>query len=266
VILQMLCECPDAPPKGFSPPIKAFTAGAPPPPAVLEKAAKLGLEVMQVYGLTETYGHISQCLWQDEWSELSQSAQAEKQAMQGVAFPMVEPIRVVDRETGADVPADGLTQGEIAIRGNTVMKGYYKDPEASAEAFKGGWFWSGDAAVIHADGYIQVRDRLKDVIISGGENVSSVEVEAVLYRHPAVKAAAVVARAHDRWGEVPCAFVELREGAEATETDVIVFCRQHLAGFKTPKAVLFEELPKTATGKIQKFLLRNRARELGPLS
>jgi fatty-acyl-CoA synthase len=266
VILQMLCECPDAPPAGFSPPIKAFTAGAPPPPAVLEKAAKLGLEVMQVYGLTETYGHISQCLWQDDWSNLSQSAQAEKQAMQGVAFPMVEPIRVVDRSTGADVPADGLTQGEIAIRGNTVMKGYYKDPEASAEAFKGGWFWSGDAAVIHADGYVQIRDRLKDVIISGGENVSSVEVEAVLYRHPAVKAAAVVARAHDRWGEVPCAFVELREGAEENEADIIIFCRQHLAGFKTPKAVLFEELPKTATGKIQKFLLRNRARDLGPLS
>jgi fatty-acyl-CoA synthase len=147
-----------------------------------------------------------------------------------------------------------------------VMKGYYKDPEASAEAFKGGWFWSGDAAVIHADGYVQIRDRLKDVIISGGENVSSVEVEAVLYRHPAVKAAAVVARAHDRWGEVPCAFVELREGAEENEADIIIFCRQHLAGFKTPKAVLFEELPKTATGKIQKFLLRNRARDLGPLS
>lgn len=266
VILQMLCECPDAPPGGFSPPIKAFTAGAPPPPAVLEKAAKLGLEVMQVYGLTETYGHISQCLWQDDWASLTQGEQAEKQAMQGVAFPMVEPIRVVDRATGADVPADGLTQGEIAIRGNTVMKGYYKDPEASAEAFKGGWFWSGDAAVIHADGYVQIRDRLKDVIISGGENVSSVEVEAVLYRHPAVKAAAVVARAHERWGEVPCAFVELREGAAATEAEIIAFCRQHLAGFKTPKAVLFEDLPKTATGKIQKFLLRNRARALGPLT
>jgi fatty-acyl-CoA synthase len=266
VILQMLCESPDAPKAGFSPPIKAFTAGAPPPPAVLEKAAKLGLEVMQVYGLTETYGHISQCLWQEDWSALPKPAQAEKQAMQGVAFPMMEPIRVVDRATGLDVPRDGLTQGEIAIRGNSVMQGYYKDPEASALAFDGGWFWSGDAAVMHPDGYVQIRDRLKDVIISGGENVSSVEVEAVLYRHPAVQAAAVVARAHDLWGEVPCAFVELRAGVEAAEPEIIAFCRQHLAGFKTPKAVLFEELPKTATGKIQKFILRNRARDLGPLS
>lgn len=264
VILQMLCESPEAPKAGFSPRMKAFTAGAPPPPAVLEKAAALGLDVMQVYGLTETYGHISQCLWQEQWSELSQSAQAEKQALQGVAFPMVEPIRVVDRETGLDVPADGVTQGEIAIRGNTVMKGYYKDPEASLEAFKGGWFWSGDAAVTHPDGYIQIRDRLKDVIISGGENVSSVEVEAVLYRHPAVKAAAVVARAHDRWGEVPCAFVELREDMPAGEVEIIAFCRLHLAGFKTPKSIIFQEIPKTSTGKVQKFLLRNIARELGP--
>ncbi|MGV8952353.1 MAG: AMP-binding protein [Cypionkella sp.] len=264
VILQMLCESPDAPPEGFSPPIKAFTAGAPPPPAVLEKAAKLGLEVMQVYGLTETYGHISQCLWQDDWSALPQSAQAEKQAMQGVAFPMVEPIRVVNRETGLDVPADAATQGEIAIRANTVMKGYYKDPEATAEAFKDGWFWSGDAAVMHPNGYLQIRDRLKDVIISGGENVSSVEVEAVLYRHPAIKAAAVVARAHARWGEVPCAFVELRDELQATDAEIIAFCRTHLAGFKTPKYVIFQELPKTATGKVQKFILRNMARDLGP--
>lgn len=264
VILQMLCESPDAPVAGFSPKIKALTAGAPPPPAVLEKAAKLGLEVMQVYGLTETYGHISQCLWQDDWADLSQSAQSEKQALQGVAFPMVEKIRVVNRETGLDVPADGLTQGEIAIRGNTVMKGYYKDPEASAEAFKDGWFWSGDAAVMHPDGYIQIRDRLKDVIISGGENVSSVEVEAVLYRHPAIQSAAVVARAHERWGEVPCAFVELRGDLTATEAEIIAFCRNHLAGFKTPKSVIFQDLPKTATGKVQKFILRNLARELGP--
>ena len=265
VILQMLCESPAAPPDGFSPPIKAFTAGAPPPPAVLEKAAKLGLEVMQVYGLTETYGHISQCLWQAPWSDLPISQQAEKQALQGVAFPMVEPIRVVDRATGLDVLADGVTQGEIGIRANTVMKGYYKDPEATAEAFKGGWFWSGDAAVLHPDGYVQIRDRLKDVIISGGENVSSVEVEAVLYRHPAIKAAAVVARAHERWGEVPCAFVELRDDAALTESEIIGFCRSHLAGFKTPKSVIFAELPKTSTGKVQKFILRNIARDLGPL-
>ncbi len=264
VILQMLCESPGAMP--FSPKVELMTAGAPPPPAVLEMAARLGLEVMQVYGLTETYGHISQCLWQDDWADLAPAEQAAKQAMQGVAFPMVEGIRVVDRETGRDVVADGLTQGEIAIRGNTVMMGYYKDPAATQAAFQDGWFWSGDVAVVHPDSYIQIRDRLKDVIISGGENVSSVEVEAVLYRHPAIKAAAVVARPHERWGEAPCAFVELRDGSEVTEAEVIAFCRSHLAGFKTPKSVVFQELPKNATGKIQKFILRETARALGPLA
>ncbi len=266
VILQMLCESPDAPTQPFSPRIKVLTAGAPPPPAVLEKATALGLDVMQVYGLTETYGHISQCLWQEDWAALSPADQAAKQAMQGVAFPMVEGLCVIDRATGTDVPADGETQGEIAIRGNTVMKGYYKDPEASAAAFEGGWFWSGDAAVMHPDGSLQIRDRLKDVIISGGENVSSVEVEAVLYRHPAVLAAAVVARPHHRWGEAPCAFIELRAGMAADEATIIAFCRQHLAGFKTPKSVRFQELPKTATGKVQKFILRAAAKALGPQS
>jgi fatty-acyl-CoA synthase len=264
IVLQMLCDSPDASAQPFDPQIEVMTAGAPPPPAVLEKAARLGLNVMQVYGLTETYGHISQCLWQDEWEALSASARAEKQAMQGVAFPMVEDIRVVDRATGVDVPRDGLTQGEIAIRSNTVMKGYYKDAAATATAFELGWFWSGDAAVVHPDGYIQVRDRLKDVIISGGENISSVEVEAVLYRHPAISVAAVVARPHPKWGESPCAFVELREGASATEAEIIAFCRAHIAHFKAPKTVVFGALPRTATGKIQKFILRATARDLGP--
>jgi fatty-acyl-CoA synthase len=264
IVLQMLCDSPDAPAQAFAPKIKVLTAGAPPPPAILEKAAALGLDVMQVYGLTETYGHISQCLWQDGWDALSAPARAEKQAMQGVAFPMVEDIRVVDRTAGVDVPRDGLTQGEIAIRGNTVMKGYYKDADATATAFDGGWFWSGDAAVVHPDGYIQIRDRLKDVIISGGENISSVEVEAVLYRHPAISAAAVVARPHPKWGESPCAFVELRDGATATEEDVIAFCRANIAHFKAPKTVVFGALPKTATGKIQKFILRATARAMGP--
>ena len=188
------------------------------------------------------------------------------QAMQGVAFPMVEDLRVVNRETGQDVPADGLTQGEIAIRGNTVMSGYYKDADATDEAFRGGWLWSGDAAVVHPDGYVQIRDRLKDVIISGGENISSVEVEAVLHRHPAVQLAAVVARPHARWGESPCAFVELRAGMAATEADVIAFCRERIAHFKAPKTVVFHTLPKTATGKIQKYLLREAARALGEQS
>ena len=188
------------------------------------------------------------------------------QAMQGVAFPMVEGIRVVERATGDDVPSDGVTQGEIAIRGNTVMSGYYKDPAATAEAFKGGWFWSGDAAVVHPSGYLQIRDRLKDVIISGGENISSVEIEAALHRHPAVLVAAVVARPHVRWGESPCAFVELRPGMDATKSEIIAYCRGHLAGFKAPKTVVFQTLPKTATGKIQKFLLREAAQALGEQS
>ncbi len=266
IVLQMLVESAHAPSSAFVPRIKVMTAGAPPPPSVLERAASLGLEVMQVYGLTETYGHISQCLWQESWADLPPAAQATMQAMQGVAFPMVEDLRVVNRETGQDVPADGLTQGEIAIRGNTVMSGYYKDADATDEAFRGGWLWSGDAAVVHPDGYVQIRDRLKDVIISGGENISSVEVEAVLHRHPAVQLAAVVARPHARWGESPCAFVELRAGMAATEADVIAFCRERIAHFKAPKTVVFHTLPKTATGKIQKYLLREAARALGEQS
>lgn len=263
IVLQMLCESPDAPEDPFSPMIKVMTAGAPPPPSVLEKAAALGLEVMQVYGLTETYGHISQCLWKDEWADLSMAERASMQAMQGVSFPMVEDVRVVDRQTGNDVVADGKTQGEIAIRGNTVMTGYYKNEIATKDAFLDGWFWSGDAAVVHPDGYVQIRDRLKDVIISGGENISSVEVEAVLHRHPSVQLAAVVARPHAKWGESPCAFVELRIGSNSTEQEIIDFCRNNIAHFKAPKTVVFGELPKTATGKVQKYLLRGLARKLG---
>jgi len=263
IVLQMLAESPHSPSTPYAPPIRVMTAGAPPPPAILEKTGAMGLDVMQVYGLTETYGHISQCLWQEDWDDLTPSEQAELQAHQGVAFPMVEDVAVINRETGEPVPMDGETQGEIAIRANTVMKGYYKDDAASAEAFKDEWFWSGDAAVVHANGYMQVRDRLKDVIISGGENISSVEVEAVLYRHPDVQAAAVVAKPDEKWGEVPCAYVELREGTAPSDQDIITFCRGHLAGFKTPKFVVFGDLPKTATGKIKKFELRHLARAEG---
>ncbi|MEM9640637.1 MAG: AMP-binding protein [Pseudomonadota bacterium] len=262
IVLSMMADFEGAPSEPFSPPIHVMTAGAPPPPAVLQKTRALGFEVMQVYGLTETYGHISQCLWREEWDTLTAAEQSEVQAMQGAAFPMVDGVEVIDRATGQSVPADGQTQGEIAIRGNPVMKGYYKDPEATAAAFDGGWFWSGDAAVLHDRGYVQIKDRLKDVIISGGENISSVEVENTLHRHPAVQIAAVVAMPHEKWGEAPCAFVELRPGNSATEGDIQAFCRSHLAGFKTPKAVVFEELPKTATGKIQKFILRERAKDL----
>ena len=262
VVLQMLAESDAAPATPFDPPIHTMTAGAPPPPAILERTAAMGMEVMHVYGLTETYGHITQCLPQPAWSAMPASEQAEHRARQGIAFPMVEEIAVIDTETGDPVPRDGETQGEIAIRANTVMKGYYKDGDATAAAMKDGRFWSGDAAVVHPDGYVQIRDRLKDVIISGGENVSSVEVEAMLYRHHDVQTAAVVAKPDPKWGEVPCAFVELRDGATATEADIIAFCRDHLAGFKTPKAVLFTEIPKTATGKVQKFVLRTRAKDL----
>ena len=263
IVLQMLAESPESPTTPFNPRIRVMTAGAPPPPAILQKTGEIGLDVMQVYGLTETYGHISQCLWQEDWESLSPAEQAELQAQQGIALPMVEDVAVIDRSTGKHVPMDGETQGEIAIRSNTTMKGYFKDPDASAEAFADGWFWSGDAAVVHENGYVQVRDRLKDVIISGGENISSVEVEAVLYRHPDVAAAAVVAKPDPKWGESPCAYVELREGASGDADEIIAFCRESLAGFKTPKSVVFQTLPKTATGKIKKFELRQHAREEG---
>ncbi len=258
IVLQMLAELDSRESAPFAPAIKVMTAGAPPPPSVLEKTKAMGLDVMQVYGLTETYGHISQCLWQEAWDAESPAEQARLQAQQGIAFPMVDSVAVIDRDSGDTVPRDGETQGEIAIRGNTVMKGYYKDPDATAEAFDNGRFWSGDAAVVNSDGYMQIRDRLKDVVISGGENISSVEVEAVLYRHPAVLAAAVVAKPDPKWGEVPCAFVELRPDHHAEGDEIMTFCREHLAGFKVPKAVVFTDLPKTSTGKIQKFQLREK--------
>jgi fatty-acyl-CoA synthase len=227
---------------------------------VLERVERLGFEVLQVYGLTETTGHVVHCAWEEEWSDLPDAERADLKARQGVRMPITESVGVLDLETGAQVPADGASIGEIVIRGNTVMKGYLHDPDATETAFQGEVFHSGDLAVVHPDGRIQVRDRLKDVIISGGENVSSVEVEGVLHRHPAVAAAAVVARPDERWGEVPCAFVELRPGATATEAELIAFCRERLAGFKTPKAVIFGDIPKTSTGKIQKVELRERVR------
>ncbi|MEM6824357.1 MAG: AMP-binding protein [Pseudomonadota bacterium] len=262
IILSSLTQSDAAPKAAFDPPVRVFTAGAPPPPAVLARSKALGFDVMQVYGLTETYGHVSQCLWRDEWDDLTPEEQADMQAMQGVGFPMVEEFSVLDRASGDPVPRDGTTQGEIAIRGNVVMKGYYKNAEATQAAFEGGRFWSGDAAIRHANGHARITDRLKDVIISGGENISSVEVENVLHHHEAVQAAAVVARPHEKWGESPCAFIELLPGSEVDEDEIIAFCRERLAGFKTPKSVVFGPLPKTATGKIQKFILRQKAAEL----
>jgi fatty-acyl-CoA synthase len=258
IVLGMLLDAPEAARRPLAGPVRVYTAGAPPAAATLERMAALGFEVLHVYGLTETYGHVTECVWQQGWAELGPEERAALQARQGVAFPMMEGLEVWG-EDGAPVPADGRTQGEIAMRGNAVMKGYLKDREATARAFDGGWFRSGDLGVRHADGYVAIVDRAKDIIISGGENVSSVEVEGCLMRHPAVALCAVVAQPDARWGEVPCAFVELRDGARAEEAEIVAFARARLAGFKTPKRVVFGPLPKTSTGKIQKFALRERA-------
>ncbi len=260
IILNMLANAPAADQKRFERSINVMTAGAPPPARVLESMNQFGFDIMHVYGLTETYGHILQSAPQQSWAEQDIATQAELKSRQGIRFAMTEAVDVINPETGEPVPWDSETMGEIVIRGNTTMKGYLKDPEASAKAFRNGWFYSGDLAVIHHDGYIQVKDRAKDIIISGGENISSVEIESVLYKHPSVGDAAVVAMTDEKWGEVPCAFVELKAGVKATETELIDFCAENMARFKRPKKVVFGELPKTATGKIQKNLLRDRAK------
>ena len=241
--------------------IEVFTAGAPPAAATLAAIEPLGFRVTQVYGLTETYGHITECLWDDAWDALPQTERATIKARTGVVQPMAGEAAVTDAAM-RPVPRDGATLGEVMIRGNTVMKGYYRNPEATEEAFAGGWFHTGDIAFRHPDGHIKITDRAKDIIISGGENVSSVEVEDALMHHPAVSLCAVVAKPDDRWGEVPCAFVELKPGCAATEADLVAHVRARLAGFKTPKRVVFCDLPKTATGKVQKFELRTWAREV----
>ncbi|MEM9581229.1 MAG: AMP-binding protein [Pseudomonadota bacterium] len=262
IVLNALVNSAPEDRREFEHTVEVFTAGAPPAPATLGKIEQMGFHVTQVYGLTETYGHVTECLWDGAaWDGLAQEEKAAIKARQGVAMPMMEEIAVLDAQM-AQVPRTGTEQGEIMIRGNSVMKGYLKNPEATAEAFAGGYFHSGDIAVQHPDNYIQIADRAKDIIISGGENISSVEVEGVLMSHPAVSLCAVVAKPDDKWGEVPCAFVELLPGAEATEADLIGFARQTLAGFKTPKQVVFQELPKTSTGKIQKFELRKVAADL----
>ncbi len=261
IVLNMIVNAKDAERRDFDHVVEVFTAGAPPAPATLAAIGKLGFNVKQVYGLTETYGHVTECIWDSAWDILPSDEQAAIKARQGVAFPMMETTTVVDNQM-AQVKMDGATQGEIVMRGNAVMKGYLKNPEATEKAFKGGYFHSEDLAVQHPDGSIQISDRAKDIIISGGENISSVEVEGALMHHPAVNLCAVVAKPDDKWGEVPCAFVELKDGAEADEAEVIAFARGRLAGFKTPKKVVFQDLPKTSTGKIQKFELRKQAKDL----
>ncbi len=241
---------------------KVMTAAAPPPAKVLQSMKEEGFDVTHAYGLTETYGPAVSCAWHDEWNELPIGKQANLKARQGVAYVVQEDTKVLDPETMIEVPHDGETMGEVMMRGNIAMKGYLDNAEATAEAFKGGWFHSGDLGVVHPDGYIQLRDRAKDIIISGGENISSIEIESCLYAHPSVLACAVVARPDDKWGETPCAFVELKPDMQATEADMITHCREHLARFKVPKTIVFMEVPKTSTGKIQKVPLRDIAKGL----
>ncbi len=258
VVLNMLANAPNEDQKTFDRSIKVMTAGAPPPAKVLESMAEFGFDVLHVYGLTETYGHILLSASQAEWQTKSEDQRAELLSRQGVRFPMMEEVSVIDPKTQIPVTKDGETIGEIVMRGNTTMKGYLKNKNATAEAFSGGWFHSGDLAVVHEDGYIQIKDRAKDIIISGGENISSVEIENVLYQHPDINEAAVVAMDDETWGEVPCAFVDLKTGKKTDEQQLIEFCTQRMARFKKPKKIIFGPLPKTATGKIQKHELRHR--------
>ena len=243
-------------------PVRVMTAGAAPPAAVLEGMGKLGFDITHVYGLTETYGPVTVCAWDAAWDALPDAERAAMRARQGVRYVVQEDMIVADPATLAPVPQDGATMGEIMMRGNVTMKGYLKNQKATDEAFAGGWFHTGDLAVWHANGYAEIRDRSKDIIISGGENISTIEVEDVLYRHPAVLEAAVVARPDEKWGETPCAFITLKADMEATEAEIIAFCRERMARFKVPKSVVFGALPKTSTGKMQKFVLRERARGL----
>ncbi len=259
IVHGLLVNAPEAMKQGIAPGIRAMVAGAAPPASMIEGMEQMGFDLTHVYGLTEVYGPATVCAKHDSWDALGVSERARLNARQGVRYHLQREVRVLDPQTMVPVPQDGETMGEIMFRGNIAMKGYLKNPAGTQEAFAGGWFHSGDLAVTYPDGYIKIKDRGKDIIISGGENISSIEVEDVLYRHPAVLAAAVVARADARWGETPCAFVELKPGAQTSAEEIVAFCRQHLAGFKVPRAVVFGELPKTSTGKIQKFELRKQA-------
>ncbi|HEY5717377.1 MAG TPA: acyl-CoA synthetase [Motiliproteus sp.] len=262
IVLNMLNGAPAELKQDITHQVKVMTAGAAPPAAVIQGMEEMGFKVTHVYGLTETYGPSVVCAWHDEWDDNTLEQKARLKARQGVRAPMLDGLMVADPTTLEPVPRDGETMGEIFMRGNLVMKGYLKNPATTAEAFEGGWFHSGDLAVWHADGYIEIKDRSKDIIISGGENISSIEVEDTLYRHPKIQEAAVVARPDEKWGETPCAFVTLKPGVDATEEEIIEFCRENMARFKAPKTVVFCDLPKTSTGKIQKFVLRSQAKAL----
>jgi fatty-acyl-CoA synthase len=259
IVQGMLVNAPDEMKQGLPRGVKAMVAGATPPASMIEGMERLGFDLTHVYGLTEVYGPATVCPKQDEWTDMDIGERARLNGRQGVRYHLQRDARVIDPQTMKPVPMDGETMGEIMFRGNIMMKGYLKNAVATREAFAGGWFHTGDLAVQYPDGYMKIKDRSKDIIISGGENISSIEVEDVLYRHPDVLAAAVVAKADERWGETPCAFVELKAGAKTTREDIVAHCKKHLAGFKVPRAVVFGELPKTSTGKIQKFELRKQA-------
>ena len=263
IVLNLLVHAPDAVKARFGHVVEVATGGAAPPSAVIEAMERMGFRVTHLYGLTESYGPATLCAWQDDWDGLALADRSRLMARQGVRYPTMEDLQVADPHSGEPVPRDGAALGEVMLRGNTIMKGYLANPKATEAAFRGGWYRTGDLAVWHADGYIEVKDRSKDIIISGGENISSLEVEECLYRHPKVMEAAVVARPDGKWGETPCAFVTPKPGAgELTAEEVIAFCRANMAHFKVPRTVVFGELPKTSTGKIQKFVLRERARRL----
>lgn len=262
VVLNMINNAAPELKAGIRHGVKVMTGGAPPPASVIAGMERIGWDVTHAYGLTESYGPVVQCVWRDSWNALDLDAKARLKARQGVRGPALEAVMVASPDTLEPVPKDGQTLGEVFLRGNNVMKGYLKNPDATVEAFSGGWFHTGDLAVWHPDGYLEIKDRSKDIIISGGENISSIEIEDILYSHPAVLEAAIVARPDDKWGETPCAFIALKDDSAVTEADIIAFCRERLAHFKVPKTIVFSPLPKTATGKIQKFHLRERARQL----
>ncbi|MGJ5078444.1 acyl-CoA synthetase [Bradyrhizobium sp. HKCCYLS3013] len=266
IVYNVLINAPDAPKGKRDKPVVGLIAGAAPPVAVLEGAESIGIKLTHVYGLTEVYGPASVCAEQPGWDDLPAPERARLKRRQGVPYPLQEAVTVLNPETMQEVPRDGETIGEVMFRGNIVMKGYLKNEKATQEAFAGGWFHTGDLGVLDEHGYVIIKDRSKDIIISGGENISSVEVEDILYKHPAVLFAAVVAKPDPKWGEVPCAFIELKDGAEATEAEIIAYCRSHMSGFKTPKVVVFGPIPKTSTGKIQKFLLRNEVNSAKAIS
>ena len=262
IVMNMIGSAPQEEQRDLPHRVEMLTAAAPPPPTVIARMEEVGFNVTHVYGLTEVYGPSVVCEWQEDWAGKDKSTQAQLKGRQGVRYHVLEGLTVVDPETMKAVPADGETMGEVLMQGNIVMKGYLKNPEETAKAFKGGWFHSGDLGVLHPDGYIELKDRSKDIIISGGENISSVEIENVLYQHEAILEAAVVARPDEKWGETPCAFVVLKSAAALNENEVIQFCRTKLSGFKIPKKIVFSELPKTSTGKIRKSVLREQAKQL----